>query len=162
MNNQGSPSDEKGATMALVRSDPFRDIDRLFQQLWRTPDDSARAGTLAMPMDAWRSGDRFVIELDLPGVDGNAIEMTVEDNVLVVKADRPRKEESLGDGSVIAERPHGTFTRQVFLGDNLDTEHIEASYRAGVLRLTIPVAAQAKPRRIELRQEPERSQQLSP
>lgn len=148
--------------MALVRSDPFRDIDRLFQQLWRTGSgDGSPGSALAMPMDAWRSGDRFTIELDLPGVSPDAIEMTVEDNVLMVKAERPRHERTENDELVIAERPHGSFTRQVFLGENLDTEHIEATYDQGVLRLTIPVAAQARARRIPLRQEPGQAQQLS-
>ena len=146
--------------MALVRSDPFRDIDRLFQQLWRSPDGGSQASPLAMPMDAWRSGDHFTIELDLPGVSPDAIEMTVEDNVLLVKAERPRQDAE-GDELVIGERPHGSFSRQVFLGENLDTEAIEASYEGGVLRLRIPVAAQAKPRRIAIRQGAEPAQQLS-
>ncbi|MDA8032656.1 MAG: HSP20 family small heat-shock protein [Actinomycetota bacterium] len=147
--------------MALVRSDPFRDIDRLLQQLWRGPDGAARPSALAMPMDAWRSGDRFTIELDLPGVDPDAVEMTVEDNVLVVKADRPHTQGADDDQLLIAERPYGTFTRQVFLGDNLDTDNIEATYLAGVLRLTIPVAPQAKARRIPIHHEPERADQLT-
>ena len=147
--------------MALVRSDPFRDIDRLFQQLWRGSDDGSRVSALAMPMDAWRSNDQFTIELDLPGVDPNGIEMTVEDKVLVVRAERPRRPSGEQDELVIAERPHGTFTRQVFLGENLDSDKIEATYEGGVLRLSIPVAAQAKARRIPLRHEPERAQQLS-
>lgn len=147
--------------MALVRSDPFRDIDRLFQQLWRGPEGASRASALAMPMDAWRSGDRFTIELDLPGIDPEAMEMTVEDNVLVVKAERPRQQGATDDELLIAERPYGTFTRQVFLGDNLDTEQVEATYQAGVLRLSIPVAAQAKPRRIPIHHEGEQARQLS-
>lgn len=147
--------------MALVRSDPFRDIDRLFQQLWRGSDDGSRVSAVAMPMEAWRSGDHFTIELDLPGVHPDAIEMTVEDNVLVVKAERPRRPSGEGDELVIAERPHGTFTRQVHLGENLDTDKIEATYEAGVLRLSIPVATQTRARRIPLRHEPEGTQQLS-
>lgn len=147
--------------MALVRSDPFRDIDRLFQQLWRGPDGSTRASALAMAMDAWRSGDRFTIELDLPGVDPDAIEMTIEDNVLLVKAERPRQQAATENELLIAERPYGTFTRQVFLGDNLDTEHVDASYEAGVLRLSIPIAAHAKARRIPIRHEADQAQQLS-
>ena len=146
--------------MALVRSDPFRDVDRLFQQLWRSVDDGSRANALAMPMDAWRTGDHFHIELDLPGVSPEAIEMTVEEHVLVVKAERPRSTGGETGELVIGERPYGTFTRQVFLGENLDTDHIEASYEGGVLRLSIPVAAQAKPRRIPLHHEGERAQQL--
>ena len=133
--------------VALVRSDPFRDFDRLAQQLWGFP---AGSRPLAMPMDAYRKGDAFLIQLDLPGVAPDSIELTVEDNVLTVKAERPSP--STGDGveALVAERLFGSFSRQVFLGDNLDTTKIEAEYEAGVLTLSIPVAAHAKPRRIEV------------
>jgi HSP20 family protein len=133
--------------MALVRSDPFRDIDRLAQQLWGMPNGSR---PLAMPMDAYRKGDSFLIQLDVPGVDVDSIELTVEDNVLTVKAERRSPSTGEGIEALVAERPYGTFTRQVFLGDNLDTEHIEAEYQAGVLVLSIPVAPHAKPRRIQV------------
>ena len=133
--------------VALVRSDPFRDFDRLAQQLGGFP---AGSRPLAMPMDAYRKGDAFLIQLDLPGVAPDSIELTVEDNVLTVKAERPSP--STGDGveALVAERLFGSFSRQVFLGDNLDTTKIEAEYEAGVLTLSIPVAAHAKPRRIEV------------
>ena len=135
--------------MALVRSDPFRDVDRLFQQLWGGQNGSA-ARSMAMPMDAYRKDDSFLIRLDLPGVRADAVELTVEDNVLTIKAERSAPPESEGVESVIAERPFGTFIRQVFLGANLDTEHIRADYETGVLTLAIPVAEHAKPRRIEV------------
>src|SRR5579863_1785009 len=141
--------------MALVRSDPFRDIDRLAQQLWGMPNGSR---PLAMPMDAYRKGEAFLIQLDVPGVDAESIELTVEDNVLTVKAERPSPSTSDDIETLVAERPYGTFTRQVFLGDNLDTEHIEAEYEAGVLNLSIPVAAHAKPRRIPVSQHSEKAQ----
>jgi HSP20 family protein len=145
--------------MALVRSDPFRDVDRLIQQLWGgQTGNGARA--LAMPMDAYRKDDSFLIRLDLPGVAADAVDLTVEDNVLTIKADRPAPPASEGVESVIAERPYGTFVRQVFLGTNLDTEHIRAEYEAGVLTLAIPVAEHAKPRRIEVTERADR-QQLS-
>lgn len=145
--------------MALVRSDPFRDVDRLFQQLWGAP--SGRAPrVLAMPMDAYRKDDSFLIRLDLPGVDPESLDLTVEENVLTVRAERPVPPQSDEVESVIAERPYGTFSRQVFLGTNLDTEHIEAEYEAGVLTLVIPVAEHAKPRRISVTRNPDR-QQLS-
>ncbi len=133
--------------MALVRSDPFRDIDRLAQQLWGMPNGSR---PLAMPMDAYRRGDSFLIQLDVPGVEADSIELTVEDNVLTVKAERLSPSTGEGIETLVAERPYGTFTRQVFLGDNLDTEHIDAEYQAGVLVLSIPVAPHAKPRRIQV------------
>ncbi|HEX3460043.1 MAG TPA: Hsp20/alpha crystallin family protein [Acidimicrobiales bacterium] len=105
---------------------------------------------MAMPMDAYRKDDSFLIRLDLPGVTADSVDLTVEENVLTIKAERPAPPDSQGVESVIAERPHGTFTRQVFLGTNLDTEKIQADYEAGVLTLAIPVAEKAKPRRIEV------------
>jgi HSP20 family protein len=134
--------------MALVRSDPFRDVDRVLQQLWGGQNGSARP--MAMPMDAFRKDDSFLIRFDLPGVSGDSIELTVEENVLTIKAERPTPPASENVEPVIAERPYGTFTRQVFLGTNLDSESIRAEYEAGVLTLVIPVADHAKPRRIEV------------
>lgn len=133
--------------MALVRSDPFRDVDRLFQQLWAS---QANGRSMAMPMDAYRKQDSFLIRLDLPGVDSDSVELTVEDNVLTIKAQRPAPAGSEDIETVIAERPFGTFTRQVILGTNLDTERIQAEYEAGVLTVAIPVAERAKARRIEV------------
>ncbi|MEU9481095.1 Hsp20/alpha crystallin family protein [Streptomyces sp. NPDC048191] len=128
----------------LMRTDPFRELDRLTQQLFG---DTTRPA--AMPMDAYRAGDDFLVRFDLPGVDPETIELDVERNVLNVRAERgnPAPE---GAEMVVAERPTGTFTRQLFLGDTLDTERIDASYEAGVLTLRIPVAEQAKPRRIQI------------
>jgi HSP20 family protein len=130
--------------MLLRTTDPFRDFDRLTQQLLGTA-----SRPVVMPMDAWRAGDRFVIELDLPGVAEDTIDLDVERNVLTVHAERVARD---GDREVLAsERPYGEFSRQVVLGDDLDLEHIEASYHAGVLRLVVPVAAKAQPRRIPIR-----------
>ena len=143
--------------MALVRSDPFRDVDRLFQQLLAGQNG---VRSMAMPLDAYRKNDSFLIRLDLPGVRTDSIELTVEDNVLTIKADRPAPPASEGIEAVITERPFGTFARQVFLGTNLDTENIKADYEAGVLSLAIPVAEHAKPRRIEVTSRPDQ-QQLS-
>lgn len=134
-------------TVALVRSDPFRDLDRLAQQLWATTS-SARSAPFSMPMDAYRRGDVFLVQIDIPGVQGDRIELTVEDNVLTVRAERPLPSTDDGVSTLVSERSHGTFVRQMFLGDNLDTESIDANYEAGVLTLSIPVAAHAKPRRI--------------
>lgn len=134
--------------MALVRSDPFRELDRLAQQVWGLNNGSR---SLAMPMDAYRKGDSFLIQFDLPGVDADSIELTVEDNVLSVKAERAVPPVNEGVEKLVSERLYGTFTRQVFLGDNLDTEHIEANYEQGVLTLSIPVAPHAKARRIPIR-----------
>jgi HSP20 family protein len=105
---------------------------------------------MAMPMDAYRKDDSFLLRLDLPGVKPNSIDLTVEDNVLTVKAERPAAPPAEGIESVIAERPFGSFSRQVVLGTNLDLERIEADYEAGVLTVVIPVAEKAKPRRIEV------------
>lgn len=145
--------------MALVRSDPFRDVDRLFQQLWASQGAGTNGGRqMAMPMDAYRKDDSFLIRLDLPGVQADSIDLTVEENVLTINAERPAPPKSDEVESVITERPFGTFTRQVFLGTNLDTENIHADYEAGVLTLAIPVAEQAKPRRIEVSTRSERQE----
>jgi HSP20 family protein len=128
----------------LVRTDPFRDLDRLTQQLLGTATRPA-----AMPMDAYRNGDTFYIHFDLPGVSAESIELTVEQNVLTVRAER-RPEPIDGAEMIVAERPAGVFTRQVFLGDTLDTDCIGADYSAGILTLTIPVHEQAKPRAIQI------------
>jgi HSP20 family protein len=128
----------------LMRTDPFRDLDRLTQQLWGTQGTLARPAV--MPMDAWREGDTFHVEFDLPGVSPDAIDLDVERNVVTVKAERPPREDNVEP--LAAERPRGVFSRQLVLGDNLDTEHISASYNAGVLSLDIPVAEAAKPRKI--------------
>ena len=130
--------------MLLRTTDPFRDLDRLTQQIWG-PGRSTTMPT-ALPMDAWREGDHVVVELDVPGVARDEIDVDVERNVLTVRAERaPRGQ----DGERLAsERPTGTFSRQLVLGDNLDLERIEASYDAGVLRLVVPVAEKAKPRKI--------------
>ena len=129
--------------MLLRTTDPFRDLDRLAQQMMGTATRPA-----AMPMDAWREGDRFVIEFDLPGVSRETIDLDVERNVLTVRAERlPRN----GDWEMLtSERSRGMFSRQLVLGDNLDLERIRADYADGVLRLVVPVAERAKPRKIEV------------
>ena len=137
----------------LMRTDPFRDFDRLTQQFFGNLG-GAGTGTWsrpsAMPMDAYRSGNEFVVAFDLPGVNPDAIELNVERNVLTVKAERRPNPVGEDVEIQVAERPLGVFSRQLFLGDTLDAEHISASYDSGVLTLRIPVAEQAKPRRIEI------------
>ena len=128
----------------LMRTDPFRDLDRLTQQVFGTV-----ARPAAMPMDAFRKGDTFYVKLDLPGISLDAIDLTVEQNVLTVRAERAPVQAD-GAQMIVAERPSGTFTRQVFLGETLDAEHIAADYAAGVLTLTIPVREAAKPRSIQV------------
>jgi HSP20 family protein len=132
--------------MVLMRSDPFRELDRLTQQVFGTA-----ARPAVMPMDAWRDGDEFIVEFDLPGVKADSLDLDVERNVLTVHAELPGLDQNRE--MVSAERPRGVFSRQLFLGENLDTDKIEANYRDGVLRLTIPVAEKAKPRRIEISHE---------
>ncbi len=128
----------------LMRTDPFRELDRLTQQVLGTA-----ARPAAMPMDAYRQGDSFYVCFDLPGISAESIDLTVEQNVLTVRADRAP---SRADGAemIVAERPSGTFTRQVFLGETLDAEHIAADYASGVLTLAIPVREAAKPRNIQV------------
>jgi len=132
----------------LMRTDPFRELDRFTQQVF------GNAGTLArpssMPMDAWQEQGIFLVEFDLPGVDPNSIDLDVERNVLTVKAERRPVATGEHVEMQVAERPLGVFSRQLFLGDTLDTDRIAASYDAGVLTLRIPIAEKAKPRKITI------------
>lgn len=132
--------------MLLRTTDPFRDFDRLTSQLLGTGGTTNRPAV--MPMDAWRQGDEFVLEFDLPGVSRESIDIDVERNVVTIRAERIRGN---GDWQRLAsERTHGQFSRQLVLGDNLDLERIDAAYDNGVLRLVIPVAEKAKPRKIQV------------
>jgi HSP20 family protein len=126
----------------LIRFDPYRDVERAAAMWW-----NGRAPGL--PMDAYRRGDQFVVHFDLPGVDPSSIDLTVEKDVLTVRAQRNWAHDDV-DKVTIQERPQGTFARQLFLGEQLDTERIAASYEHGVLTLTIPMAEQAKPRKVEI------------
>jgi HSP20 family protein len=134
----------------LMRTDPFRELDRLTSQLLGTAATGTWTRPNAMPMDAYRDGDQFVVCFDLPGVAPDAIELDVERNVLTVKAER--RPLATGDKveMQVSERPLGVFSRQLFLGDTLDTEHINADYNSGVLTLRIPIAEKAKPRKIAI------------
>ncbi|KAA6214630.1 Hsp20/alpha crystallin family protein [Streptomyces albofaciens JCM 4342] len=128
----------------LMRTDPFREIDRLTQQVFGTA-----ARPAALPMDAYRSGDEFVIHFDLPGVDPESIDLDIERNVLTVRAERAAAAPE-GAEMIASERTTGKFSRQLFLGETLDSERVDASYENGVLTLRIPVAEQAKPRKIQI------------
>ncbi|TWD83038.1 HSP20 family protein [Kribbella amoyensis] len=135
----------------LMRTDPFRELDRLTQQVFgggATPGTWSRPNP--MPLDAYRSGDEYVVAFDLPGVTADAIELDIERNVLTIKAER--RPPKLGENveMQVSERPLGVFSRQLFLGETLDTDRIEAGYEAGVLTLRIPIAEQAKPRKIAI------------
>jgi HSP20 family protein len=140
------------AMAVLMRADPFRELDRLTQHVFGA--DGTLARPSVMPMDAWREGDDFIVEFDLPGIKPDSIDLDVERNVITVKAERPARDESTE--MLAAERPRGVFSRQLVLGDNLDTENINAEYDAGVLRLRIPVAERAKPRKIVINHDSKR------
>jgi HSP20 family protein len=134
----------------LMRFDPFRELDRLTQQaLGSSRSASSALPAAAMPIDAYRQGDQFVVHFDLPGVDPASVDVTVEKNVLTVKAERSWQL-SENQEVLVAERPQGSFTRQLFLGESLDAERVEARYDSGVLTLTIPVAEVAKPRKVAI------------
>ena len=127
----------------LLRWDPFRELDRLTETAFKG------MPTAALPMDAFRQGETFVINFDLPGVDPQSIELTVEKNVLTVQAER-HWAHTEGEDVVVSERAHGTFRRQLFLGESLDTDHIDAAYENGVLTLRVPVAEKAKARKVSV------------
>ncbi len=130
--------------MTVLRFDPFQELDRLSRQML-----GGGRGPRSMPMEAYRRGDQFFIHLDLPGVNPDEVQLTVERNVVAVRAER-RSLWQQGDEVLVDETPQGTLGRQLFLGDNLDAGRLEASFDQGILTLTIPVAEQAKPRRIEI------------
>lgn len=134
----------------LMRTDPFRELDRLSQQLFGPQSPGTWSRPSPMPIDAYRAGDEFVVHFDLPGVCADAVELEVERNVLTVKAER--RPVAVGDNieMQLSERPLGVFSRQLFLGDTLDTDHISADYDAGVLTLRIPMAEKAKPRKVQI------------
>ena len=138
----------------LMRTDPFRDLDRFTQQLLGT-----NARPSAMLMDAWRDGEQFVVEFDLPGVSPDAVDLDVERNVLTVTAQRAPLDDKAE--FLAAERPRGVFSRQLVLGDNVDLDRINAGYRDGVLRLVIPVAEKAKPRKITINRDAGSDQQIT-
>ena len=127
----------------LMRFEPFRELDRITEEML------SERRARQIPVDAYRRGNEFKVHLDLPGVDARFIELTVEKDLLTVRATRAwvRAE---GDQIQIAERAQGEFSRQLFLGEGLDRDHITATYENGVLTLTIPVAEEAKPRKVEI------------
>ena len=129
----------------LMRFDPFRELDRLTDEALA----ANRPRTTAMPLDAYREGERFYVAIDLPGVDPSSIDVDIEKNVLTVRAERPQRRRE-GQEWVVNERRPGTFTRQLFLGDTLDVDAIAARYEHGVLTLEIPVAEKAKPRKVQV------------
>ncbi len=131
----------------LMRFDPFREIDRLSQNLWNGG--GSTRPLAGLPIDAYRVGEELRIDLDVPGVDPSSVELTVEKNVLTITAERPRTWAE-GTEVLVNERPQGRFTRQLFLGDNLDTEAVSAASEHGVLTISIPVAERAKARRVEI------------
>jgi HSP20 family protein len=133
-------------SVTLVRSDPFREIDRFFQQAFGGPGERS----WGMPMDAYRKDDMFLLQLDVPGIAADSVELTVDNNVLTIKGTRHAPSMHEGVEPVVAERLWGEFTRQVLLGNNLDVSRIQADYDAGVLTVSIPVAEHAKPRRIDV------------
>ena len=140
--------------MTVIRFDPFQELDRLTRQMVGTG-----RGPRSMPMEAYRRGDQFFIHLDLPGVNPDNVQLTVERNVVAVRAERrPFWQE--GDEVLVDETPQGTFGRQLFLGDNLDAGRLEASFDQGILTLTVPVAEQAKPRRIQVSSQSRGPQQV--
>ncbi|HKS50009.1 MAG TPA: Hsp20 family protein [Amycolatopsis sp.] len=127
-----------------MRFDPFRELDRLGEQVL-----AGQRPMRTMPIEAYRRGDEFTVALDVPGVDPDDVEVTVERNVVNIRARRrPVRQER--DELIIDERPQGEFTRQLLLGDNLDTGRLRASFDRGVLFLTIPVSEESKPRRVEI------------
>lgn len=131
----------------VLRFDPFREFDRLAEQVFA----SAGGGAVprAMPMDIYRSGEHYVLHCDLPGIDPGSLDINVEGSALTISAERQRRSEE-GVQWIANERLTGTFRRQLTLGDDVDSDKIQATYENGVVTLTLPIREQAKPRRIEI------------
>jgi HSP20 family protein len=137
---------DKEVVKMLIRHDPFDELDRLTQSFWPR----AIGQQTAMPLDAYKRGDEFIVQLDIPGVDPEKIEVTVERDTLTVSAERlDHRQEN--DEPAVSERLHGKFSRQLFLGEALDADKLEAKYEYGVLTLVIPIAQSAKPKKIPVR-----------
>jgi HSP20 family protein len=134
----------------LMRTDPFRELDRLVQHAFGAAHTGTWSRPSSMPLDAYRNGDEFLVTFELPGVVPDAIDIDVERNVLTVKAERRPLELPEGATAHLTERSYGVFSRQLFLGDALDTDNIQASYDNGVLTVRIPVLEQAKPRKVQV------------
>jgi HSP20 family protein len=130
----------------VLRFDPFRDLDRITEQML-----GAARAPRSMPMDVYREADHVVVHFDLPGVDPGSVDLTAEDNVLTLRAERTARSPE-GAQYIVSERATGSFSRQLVLGEGLDLDRVEASYDSGVLTLTIPVAERAKARKIEVSQ----------
>lgn len=139
----------------LMRTDPFRELDRLTQQVFGTTTRPA-----AMPMDAWQEDHEFVVEFDLPGVSADSVDLDIEANALTVRAERASRGPE-GAEMIASERPRGVFSRQLILGEALDTEAIKANYADGVLTVRIPVAEKAKPRKIQIESNEDQPQQIN-
>jgi HSP20 family protein len=142
----------------VMRFDPFRELDRLSSDAWQTA--NRRSAATAMPIDAYRQGDSFYVHFDIPGVDPQSVELTVEKNVLTVRAERGASWGAEAE-LIVAERPQGSFSRQIFLAETLDSDRIDASYDSGVLTVRIPVAEAAKPRRVTIGQRDSGSQAIT-
>ena len=127
----------------LMRFEPYRQFDRFAEELL------SERRARQIPVDAYRRGNEFKVHLDLPGVDLGSIQLTVEQDVLSVRATRTWTPDD-GDQIQVSERIQGEFNRQLFLGESLDRDNVTATYENGVLTITIPVAEQDKPRKVEI------------
>ena len=134
--------------MTISAFDPFSTLDRMLSR-YGGGGGFGTTQTMSVPMDVYRKGDEFVVELDLPGADASKIDMTVERNMLTVSGEVHARHEDV-DELVVCERPHMRFRRQVYLGENLDTENIQANFSNGVLSIRIPIAEQQRARKIEV------------
>ena len=135
--------------MAIMRWDPFAEVDRMLELMTGRGQNGGQPATRAMPMDVYRDGDEYVVEMDLPGVDPSSIDVNVERNMLTVEAESRTSHEQ-ADEVVVCERRHMRYRRQLYLGDNVDTDHVRASYENGVLVVRIPISTQQRPRKVEV------------
>jgi HSP20 family protein len=141
-----TPQANKEVITVVRGFDPFGDVDRLVDQMFAA---AAGRATLVMPMDLYRSGEHYVLHADLAGIDPDSLDISVDGSLLTIKAQRSAGTEE-GVEWLAQERPAGSFTRRISLSEDVDVDHIAATYQDGVLTLTIPVAESAKPRKISV------------
>jgi HSP20 family protein len=135
--------------MAVMRWDPFAEFDRMFELMNRGTGSGSSGSTRAMAMDVYRQGNEYVVEMDLPGVDPSSIDVNMERNMLTVEAEG-KSEHEQADEVIVCERRHVRYRRQLYLGDNVDTENVRADYENGVLRLRVPISTESRSRKIEV------------
>ena len=143
--------------MAITRWDPFRDLvtlqdrmNRLFQDATRGNEEMTLTGNFVPPVDIYEDEQNITLKLEVPGIDEKDIDVRVENNVLTVQGERKFEKEEKEENFHRIERRYGTFFRSFTLPSTVDTEHVEANYENGLLKIRLAKRAEAKPKQIKV------------